>query len=514
MTACATENTKAKTVLFGNLFLQIPDTDFSQYLTVLIELLKYAPEIIDSIVNDLDAHAKKKKSMRLADKEYFESQTPTLPTIELPENIVSADKLNLDVGRPRMSAFDVYIYLMLRAYLGSLSSKKATCFLRESMSLHIIFGNKKRPGTTTITENVNAVSYATRSLIEDKLIAYVLDEKLDTFDQLTIDSTAVKASSCWPTDSDMMNNLLIRAYNYGHKLQYFGLKDIKNGYCPQRLKAINKLVLTINMASGKGSKRKRTKAYRKLFKKVPLVINALEKELRIIEQILPDVELPPSRMNMLNHVIYMIRTDIADAGRVLEYAKDRIINGKITPSTEKVLSMADGSAAYIQKGGRTAVIGYKPQLVRSANGFVVSLIVPEGNASDSIELVPAIVDSIMRTGIIAQGVSTDDGYASKKGRDALLGMGVKQVSISGAKGKKLSGEDEWNHELFREARRNRSAVESLMFTIKDGFAFGEVRRRGIEQVRDELLEKVLAYNCCRIILLKQRREKERKKASA
>jgi len=41
-----------------------------------------------------------------------------------------------------------------------------------------------------------------------------------------------------------------------------------------------------------------------------------------------------------------------------------------------------------------------------------------------------------------------------------------------------------------------------MFTIKDGFELGEVGRRGIDAVRAELTEKVLAYNCCRIIPLK------------
>ena len=174
------------------------------------------------------------------------------------------------------------------------------------------------------------------------------------------------------------------------------------------------------------------------------------------------------------------------------------------PSTEKVLSLSDGSAAYIKKGGRDPVIGYKPQLVRSEKGFVTSLIVPQGNAADSIKLEPAIRDSIERTGVIAQLVSTDDGYASAKGRDELLEMGVKTISISGAKGKKLTAPQDWESEVYRDARRNRSAVESLMFTIKEGFEFGELGRRGIQGVRSELLEKVLAYNCCRLILMKQR----------
>lgn len=58
---------------------------------------------------------------------------------------------------------------------------------------------------------------------------------------------------------------------------------------------------------------------------------------------------------------------------------------------------------------------------------------------------------------------------------------------------------EWSgfFESRTNARRDRSAVESLMLTIKDGFEFGEMRHRGIDVVRSELMEKVPAYNCCR-----------------
>ena len=62
---------------------------------------------------------------------------------------------------------------------------------------------------------------------------------------------------------------------------------------------------------------------------------------------------------------------------------------------------------------------------------------------------------------------------------------------------------QWESQAYKEARRCRSAVESLMSTIKDGFEFGQLGRCGIEAVRDELLEKVLAYNCCRTILIRK-----------
>ncbi len=121
-----------------------------------------------------------------------------------------------------------------------------------------------------------------------------------------------------------------------------------------------------------------------------------------------------------------------------------------------------------------AIIGYKPQLVRSENGFVTSLTVPSGNTADSDELVPAIQHSIKRTGIIAELISTDDGYAPAEGRNKILAMGVDDISISGAKGKKLTDAEDWVSEMYKNARRDRSAVESLMLTIKDGFDFGEL----------------------------------------
>ena len=274
------------------------------------------------------------------------------------------------------------------------------------------------------------------------------------------------------------------------------------------------LEFQICLAAGKAkSKGKLKKHYRQLLKRGRKAIDFLTAEWNRLEETLSLETLAPSRRVLLQGVLQQIQADLHDANRVLEYAQDRVFHDKILPSTEKVLSLSDGSTAFIKKGSRSPVIGSKPQLVRRENGFVTSLIVPQGNAADSAELVPAIADSMARTGVIADGVSTDDGYASAKGRDDVLAMKVKDISISGAKGKKLTAPDDWESEEYRDARRNRSAVESLMFTIKDGFEFGELGRRGLDAVRDELLEKVLAYNCCRIILRRKRKREELEKAA-
>jgi len=516
MPACATQKTIADQPSISNLFLPVPDTDFRAFLNEVEELGRFAPEIVAAIEGDLDAHAREKKRLRLADRKFLEGLTADLPELGIEEDELLSEGLTLDVGRPRMPADVLYVFLMLRGFLGSLSTKQSRRFLHESMSLFGFLQNRglQMPGVSTILDNLNVVSHETRELIFERQISFVLQEDLDDFKTLTIDSTAVKANSAWPTDAKMLTGLLTRVDRMGQKMHVFRLEDFRQGWVPRWLEEMDKLEFQICLVAGKAnSKGKLKKRYRKLLRRGKKVAAALNVEFERFEQSLQIEALAPSRRVLLQRVVDQIRTDLSDASRVIEYASDRVFKEKMLPSTAKVLSLSDGSAAYIKKGCRNPVIGYKPQLVRSENGFVTSLLVPEGNAADSVKLAPAIRDAIKRTGVVAELVSTDDGYASAKGRDEVLGIGVKDISISGAKGKKLTTLEDWESETYRDARRYRSAVESLMFTIKDGFAFGELGRRGIDAVRDELLEKVLAYNCCRSILIKTRQREELERAA-
>jgi len=57
----------------------------------------------------------------------------------------------------------------------------------------------------------------------------------------------------------------------------------------------------------------------------------------------------------------------------------------------------------------------------------------------------------------------------------------------------ILGEELWN-EKNTEGRNNRSAVESLMCSLKYVVPFGGMRRRGIKAVKSEMLGKIIAYN--------------------
>jgi hypothetical protein len=172
---------------------------------------------------------------------------------------------------------------------------------------------------------------------------------------------------------------------------------------------------------------------------------------------------------------------------------------------DKVISLSDSDASFIVKGGWNAVVGYRPQLARSGRGFVTALVLPRGNAADSPHFATMIKEQITNTGVIPSMASADDGYSTGAGRDEVLGLGLKVISISGAKGKKIIEAQQWKSQPYRQARAERSAMESLIFTLKEGFEFGQLVRRTHENALAEMLEKVLAYNISQINRLRKKR---------
>jgi IS5 family transposase len=313
----------------------------------------------------------------------------------------------------------------------------------------------------------------------------------------------------------ILSQLIKRIFSRGKSLNKFEIEDIKDRYFVPLIKEIQCLSNRINMESGKPkSKKNRKKHYKKLLNAVEKALKLFEKEIAAIELRVGKTSLKPSKYSKLLRLVEMMKLDMENIRKVKEYCRSRIFENKSTPSKEKILSISDKDAGYIEKGNREAKIGYKPQIGRSKQGFIPAILIPKGNAADSAKLPELIEEALNRTKILPDVISTDDGYVNSDVRNEYLKKGVKTFSFSGSKGKKLISEEDWSSEEYKIARNNRSSVESLMYTIKDGFDFGHVMRRGLENVRAELLEKVIAYNFCRIIEVRNKEQDEQRLKAA
>ena len=501
----------------GELFWLAPDSELKQVVDTALDLVRRTPAILTRIDEDQDVLGLAKKQRRQIDARWQASFTDCFPGLTLPEPPdLEARGLLLEQGRPRMPAEVVYLFFTLQGYLGSITDRRARDQLLESHTLNVYLQSRglRLPGWTTILENVNALSVETRSFILDAQLAMILEDELDDFSAIIVDSTAAKANSAWPTDGRMILGLLRRAYRASQKLEDFGLPNLRKHWVPTWLKKIQRLVFHINTASGKPhATRKRKKHYRKLLDQAENILDYLLAECYERDPVAEVSELPPSRQRLLARLWAGMEDDLINACAVYNYPSERIFEGLQRPAKEKLLSLGDPSAAYIEKGGREAVIGYKPQVARSGNDFVTAMIVAEGNDADSTQLSPMVAQVQQRTGVQPREVTADDGYAVEALRDQLLAEGVEKVYLCGAKAKAFVAEEEWVDPAYQEARRGRSAVESLIFVLKFLFGFGRLRRWRLEAVQAELLEKAIAYNFYRIVLLRSRAQAAARKAA-
>jgi IS5 family transposase len=499
------------------LFLIPLDTELYRFLFQAHRIVQFQPAILDRIEADLDAYGLKKKLLREADRRFLEGQTPDLFKLKIELRQIDPAKMHLETGRPRLESYLVYLALLLRGRLGGCKDQDARLLLEESTTLHWWLENLELslPPASTLSDNLNAVSNDTRDFIHKAQLRYIVAEKLDDLSSLCLDSTAISANSERPTDSGLITHLVERICRRGGKLDRFDLPNFNPSGLQELQQDIHRRHREIGFSTGKAKNQgKLKKLYYRLLRRARRVCKRFERELGAVTKALSSrKDLPPSQRLTAQQVIELISADLKAIGQVAEACERRIFEQEKVPSSQKVISLSDPDAAFIVKGGWNTVIGYRPQLGRSRQGFVSALIVPEGNAADSGQLVDVVLDHWGRSEVLPRVVSSDDGYCDAKAREDLLQTGVEVVSISGAKGKKITGAEEWNRPDYRAARGNRSAVESLMFTLKDGYEFGQLLRRQIDNVRAELMEKILAYNIEQMIRVRERQDREKQEQS-
>jgi hypothetical protein len=291
--------------------------------------------------------------------------------------------------------------------------------------------------------------------------------------------------------------------------EQFGVPGFTEGWIQEWLSQIKSLGFRISCAAGKPNATATVRSlYRQLLELAGKSIERLSTQLRTLQPLWAQQRYPPSVQSQFDKAVGTVFDCLGQAVCICQYAERRIEEGVNLPASEKILSVSDRTAAFIKKGGREPVIGYKPQVLRTATGFITVAELCEGNPNDSTRFVPVVQTHIALTGVTPTVASSDDGYSTAEVRDTLLGMQVEIVSMSGSKGKRLTGEEEWEGPAYQTARRQRSAVESSIWVLRCKFSLYRFSRCGIDAVRAELQERVLVYNLWRAALLRRRRAEE------
>ena len=210
---------------------QIPDTDLSRLIAEGLALGQNNPNILTAIDQNRDAIALQKKRVRIEDSEWMNTHGKQPLDFGAFESSNWSDRLQLDIGRERMPAIMVLIFILIRGYFGGFKDRKTATSLAESRTLEILLTNFgiRMPGASTILDNVNPVTPATLELIVDAQIKQVIFEGLDDFKNLVFDNTACAGNSAWPTDSGTIMGLSFRGE---HLLRSLGKQGIRSDCLP------------------------------------------------------------------------------------------------------------------------------------------------------------------------------------------------------------------------------------------------------------------------------------------
>ena len=530
------------TPLQGSLFQLAPDSEVATLIEFGIELAGFQPALLEDISTDLNNHALAKKQQRIDHQRFLAEQTESL--MDVPAEQPSKPKL--ETGRPRMSSLSVLIFLLLRGLLGGCKEQRFRTLVRESISLQIFLENigEHLPSGSTLNENLNAITNETLLKIHRAELALALGEKLDDFDLARIDSTAARSASAYPTDSGTLAKLLNRMCRRLQRLPRLDLEAVSSSE-HQELKEVRASISKLNYQIGtltsssakeaeraaqaehsaensqsadteskkkekeNSKQRLRRELYEQLYAEVEKALPAIERSFLQARSQIEQEQCAPRVQRRRARFLEDFQEDLESVRRGITQSRGRVCEGKKPTAKNKMpLSVSDSSASFIEKGSWEFIFGYRPQIVFSGNNLVTAIIVPEGNASDCSQLIPAIELSIANTGKVPGTVSVDDGYTGAHQLKESLALGVTTVSFSGARGKALLGEDVWSSEPYCAARKARNGAESGIYVLKKKVNFGQLASCGQEKVRGEQYEKVLTYNALKIAALRRKKRRE------
>ena len=501
-----------------NRVLACRDTFLAQIVIEALELARFDRSLVAGLERDIEMAARAAKKVRLMDWQFELEKTEALwPLLDLPEpsdfGWMEASGLALDPGRPRSIDGELLLVLLSVNSVLGLSSVPGYERLVESEVFGALLGAlyRKLPARSTVANYLSLASPESQQRIHEAVCRKAKAEGLDDFAEITVDSTAVEANSAWPTDSGLVWGFLRQSYGLLERQARITGVECASSLVERWLTKLERQHKAIALLPSRpGSVKTRCHLYRKLLRTAGQTHGKLRALLDEKRDLIGDCCIAPGLRLRVDAIMAEVTKSMEGAGKVMEAARVRVLEGGKVAAADRAFSLADPDAWMIEKGGHDPVLGYKPQIARSANGFITAFEVLPGNPADSTRLVELTTRHMRNTGVTPSLVSTDDGYSAQSNLDALATLGVETVSFSGAKGRDLLGDQLWDGTA--EIRSDRSAVESTIFTLKHKCGLRRFCRRGIEGVSRDLSEAALTYNLWRLAWC--RRQKHAEQAAA
>ena len=340
---------------------------------------------------------------------------------------------------------------------------------------------------------------ATLRVVNDLVVEAAVDLGLEDGTKLRVDTTVVQTDIHHPTDSTLLwdavrvlTRLLVRL----GKLLGRRIKGFHN-----RTRAARRRMQAIQRMSAAQRHRRQTGKYRELIAIAEEVVACAGSALR-------DPRKARGKDLFCDLAIEGLRQEIDRycglAGRVIDQARRRVIEGEQVPNAEKIFSIFESHTDLIKRGKvQTPVeFGHKVLLAESARGLITQYEVLKGNPSDEHHVESSLERHKDVFGRAPDLYGADRGFFSERNLTLCQDAGVNVACIPQSGGKKAPQREAYEKTpAFKQGQRFRAGIEGRISVLFRGRGMKRCLAEGIERFDLLVGAAVLANNLMRIASL-------------
>ena len=394
---------------------------------------------------------------------------------------------NRNVGAEGMSAEQVMRSAIIKQWEG---------FSYSNLAFHIVdsrsYNNFCRIGIThkgfkksALCKNIKRISPETWESINNILVDYSKDKKIEKGRESRIDCTVVSSNIHKPFDSGLLWDC-VRVLTRKLKQVKEQFEDIQL-QCTDHSKRAKRRMLGVMNAK---NKKARKKPYVDLLKVTDKTVNYSKTAASLLgKYFCPD----PIKMALAQGLSEEFKKVIDLTGRVMDQTQRRILNGESVPASEKIFSIFEPHTDIIIKDRRDNFYGHKVCLNVGKSQLITDCLVVDGNPKDS-----TLTDSMLDRheaiyGYYPLKVALDGGFASKGNLESAKGKGIKDVCFSKKCGLEVDQMCRSEY-VYKRLRRFRAGVESAISWIKRCFGFDRCTWKSLRSFKSYVWASIVSAN--------------------
>jgi IS5 family transposase len=334
---------------------------------------------------------------------------------------------------------------------------------------------------SVLNKNIKALSDSTWQAVNQGLIDYAKDQKIEKGRKVRIDCTVVESNIHPPSDSSLLWDAVRVLSRLLHKVKdNYGLRLLH--FQDHKLRA-KKRAVAIQYAK---TNKQRKPLYKDLLKVTRKSIGYAHSA---IDQI--------NASGMASLPMMMLSCDLKQFARLAQQVVDqterRVLHNESVPASEKIVSLFEPHTDIIVKDRRDTFYGHKVCLTGGASNLITDCLITDGNPADT-DLTETMLERQKEIyNRYPLKIALDGGFASKDNLAIAKSMKIKDVCFAKKRGLKVKDmcRSQW---VYKSLRRFRAGIESGISWIKRCFGFARCTWKGLRSFKSYVWASIVSAN--------------------